>query len=72
MDALVTSFPFNINNDLMSSYPAGIYLPGVVHLVYRVALAFEGPFTSEIYRKREESRVGPGASGMVAGSKKEL
>lgn len=91
MDARVTSFPFNVNDDPMyngtalmslgtalwyrtrhgswlclatglfqtgndthkvaccfpgsfcrSSSPAGIYLSGFVHLVYRVALAFEG------------------------------
>ncbi|KAK3840815.1 MAG: phospholipid methyltransferase-domain-containing protein [Linnemannia gamsii] len=86
MDARVTSFPFNINDDpmyngttlmslgaaLWSSCPAGIYLSGVVHVVYRVALAFEGPFTSEIYKKREESRASftPGAN--ATRSKKEL
>ncbi|OAQ29638.1 phospholipid methyltransferase [Linnemannia elongata AG-77] len=74
MDARVISFPFNVNDDpmyngtalmslgtaLWSSSPAGIYLSGFVHLVYRIALAFEGPFTSEIYRKRDESRkAGP-------------
>ncbi|KAG0372890.1 Phosphatidyl-N-methylethanolamine N-methyltransferase [Mortierella sp. AD032] len=78
MDTRVTSFPFNINDDpmyngttlmclgtaLWSSCPAGIYLSGVVHVVYRIALAFEGPFTGEIYRKREESRASstPGAN----------
>ncbi|KAF9901563.1 Phosphatidyl-N-methylethanolamine N-methyltransferase [Linnemannia zychae] len=86
MDARVTSFPFNINDDpmyngtalmslgtaLWSLCPAGIYLSGVVHVVYRVALAFEGPFTSEIYRKREESRTATASGGVAAGSKKEL
>ncbi|KAK3824403.1 MAG: phospholipid methyltransferase-domain-containing protein [Linnemannia elongata] len=90
MDARVTSFPFNVNDDpmyngtalmslgtaLWSSSPAGIYLSGFVHLVYRVALAFEGPFTSEIYRKRNESRTNPHAGSTKAAieteSKKEL
>ncbi|KAG0064337.1 Phosphatidyl-N-methylethanolamine N-methyltransferase [Linnemannia elongata] len=90
MDARVISFPFSVNDDpmyngtalmslgtaLWSSSPAGIYLSGFVHLVYRIALAFEGPFTSEIYRKRDESRANPQADSTTAAigteTKKEL
>lgn len=38
--------------------PAGVVLTGVVLGVYMVALGFEDPFTSEIYRRREEGKKG--------------
>ncbi|KAF8979098.1 Phosphatidyl-N-methylethanolamine N-methyltransferase [Entomortierella lignicola] len=71
MDERVTSFPFNVNDNPMyngtvmiflgtaiwSLSPAGILLSGVVYFVYRIALAFEGPFTTEIYNKRERARA---------------
>ncbi|KAF9108218.1 Phosphatidyl-N-methylethanolamine N-methyltransferase [Mortierella sp. AM989] len=71
MDERVTSFPFSVNDDPMYNgtvmiflatalwyqRPAGILLSGVVHFVYRIALGFEGPFTTEIYNKREQERA---------------
>ncbi|KAF9414754.1 Phosphatidyl-N-methylethanolamine N-methyltransferase [Podila epigama] len=71
MDERVTSFPFNVNENPMyngtvmiflgtafwSKSPAGIYLSLIVHFVYRIALKFEGPFTTEIYMKRERERA---------------
>ena len=36
--------------------PAGLMLTVEVFVVYWVALQFEDPFTSEIYRKREVER----------------
>ncbi|KAI7830449.1 phospholipid methyltransferase-domain-containing protein, partial [Gamsiella multidivaricata] len=71
MDERVTSFPFNVNENPMyngtvmiflgtsiwSLSPAGIYLSCIVHFVYRIALKFEGPFTTKIYSKREEERA---------------
>ncbi|KAF9184340.1 Phosphatidyl-N-methylethanolamine N-methyltransferase [Haplosporangium sp. Z 11] len=94
MDERVTSFPFNVNENpmyngtvmifmgtaLWSLSPAGIYLSLIVHFVYRIALKFEGPFTTEIYNKRERERaaVKETPSGKTskkntkAGKKKEL
>ncbi|KAG0290048.1 Phosphatidyl-N-methylethanolamine N-methyltransferase [Linnemannia gamsii] len=71
MDDRVTSFPFNVNDNpmyngtvmiflgtaLWSLSPAGVYLTCVVHFVYRIALKFEGPFTTEIYIKRDQDRA---------------
>ncbi|KAB5583282.1 phospholipid methyltransferase-domain-containing protein [Coniochaeta sp. 2T2.1] len=81
MDHMVTGFPFNLtdapmyNGSTMSflgaalvyGKPAGVLLTVWVFLVYKVALAFENPFTAGIYAKREKER----ASGRVGG-KKEL
>ena len=36
--------------------PAGLVLTMEVFAVYWIALQFEDPFTSEIYRKRESER----------------
>ena len=36
--------------------PAGLMLTIEVFVVYWIALQFEDPFTSEIYRKRERER----------------
>ncbi|CAO3607100.1 unnamed protein product [Cunninghamella blakesleeana] len=68
MDARVTGFPFNVCEDPMytgSTFnflatalwygsPAGILLTFVVHVVYRVALRFEGPFTAMIYANKDK------------------
>ncbi|KAF9909172.1 Phosphatidyl-N-methylethanolamine N-methyltransferase [Lobosporangium transversale] len=94
MDERVTSFPFNVNNNpmyngtvmiflgtaLWSLSPAGIYLTCIVHFVYRIALKFEGPFTTMIYNKRDQERSAakaPSAPKNVkknakSGTKKEL
>ncbi|KAG0303638.1 Phosphatidyl-N-methylethanolamine N-methyltransferase [Dissophora globulifera] len=94
MDERVTSFPFNVNDNPMyngtvmvflgtaiwSLSPAGIYLSYVVHFVYRIALRFEGPFTTEIYNKRDRERAAAkvptpviaGKKADRAGSKKDL
>ncbi|KAG0085757.1 Phosphatidyl-N-methylethanolamine N-methyltransferase [Podila epicladia] len=70
MEARVASFPFSVNDNpmyngtvlmslgtaLLSKSPTGILLSGVVYAVYRVALEFEGPFTSEIYGRRDQAR----------------
>ncbi|KAF9358647.1 Phosphatidyl-N-methylethanolamine N-methyltransferase [Mortierella sp. NVP85] len=91
MEERVTSFPFNVNENPMyngtvmifmgtaiySLRPAGIYLSCIVHLVYLVALRFEGPFTTQIYLKRDRERAAAAKTNGVkkpnkAGSKKDL
>ncbi|KAI1290460.1 Phosphatidyl-N-methylethanolamine N-methyltransferase [Mortierella claussenii] len=76
MEERVTSFPFNVNENpmyngtvmiflgtaLWSQSPAGIYLSCIVHFVYRIALKFEGPFTTQIYSKRDQDRAANKAS----------
>eukprot|EP01137_Pigoraptor_chileana_P002423 Opistho-2@41252 len=71
MDARVTGFPFNVLDNpmywgstmafvgasLWHASPAGLFISAVVALVYQVALAFEGPFTAEIYRQRDLKRT---------------
>ncbi|KAG0353435.1 Phosphatidyl-N-methylethanolamine N-methyltransferase [Podila minutissima] len=71
MEERVTSFPFSVNENPMyngtvliflgtamwSLSPAGIYLSLIVHFVYRIALKFEGPFTTQIYIKRDSDRA---------------
>ncbi|KAG8908224.1 Phosphatidyl-N-methylethanolamine N-methyltransferase [Tulasnella sp. 403] len=66
MDHKVEGFPFNILRDpmyngstmcflahaLWSRAPAGLFISLFVHIVYSVALMFEGPFTDMIYSKR--------------------
>ncbi|KAK7123198.1 hypothetical protein R3I94_020101 [Phoxinus phoxinus] len=66
MDQKVTSFPFNVMENpmywgstanylglaLMNASPIGVVLAVVVDVSYRVAIAYEGPFTEEIYRQR--------------------
>jgi len=70
MDDMVTGFPFNVSSSPMyhgsaasflgtSLYykkPAGVLLSALVVICYSVALEFEDPFTTMIYRKREEKR----------------
>ncbi|XP_062859399.1 phosphatidylethanolamine N-methyltransferase [Trichomycterus rosablanca] len=66
MDHKVTGFPFNVTDNpmywgstanylglaLMNASPVGVLLTAVVALSYSVAIAYEGPFTEEIYRQR--------------------
>ncbi|KAL7412137.1 phospholipid methyltransferase-domain-containing protein [Mrakia frigida] len=66
-DKMVTGFPFNVQTDPMYNgstlcflatalwfrRPAGIFVTAIVWVVYRIALRFEGPFTSKIYAARE-------------------
>ncbi|KAM8960359.1 phosphatidylethanolamine N-methyltransferase [Pelodytes ibericus] len=70
MDEKVTGFPFNIMENpmywgstanylglaLVHSSPAGLILTAAVAVTYKIAILFEGPFTEEIYRRKEESR----------------
>ncbi|KAI1631356.1 methylene-fatty-acyl-phospholipid synthase [Biscogniauxia mediterranea] len=71
MDDMVTGFPFNVTDapmyygstcsflgtSLLYGKPAGILLTAWVFFVYKVALAFENPFTARIYAKREQERA---------------
>lgn len=66
MEKKVTGFPFNIMENpmywgstlnylglaFMNASPVGVVLTGVVAVTYKVAIAYEGPFTEEIYRQR--------------------
>ncbi|KAI8059610.1 phospholipid methyltransferase-domain-containing protein [Gongronella butleri] len=68
MKERVTGFPFNVTEDpmytgstlsflataLWYASPAGLLLTFVVHVVYRVALKFEGPFTAQIYANKDK------------------
>ncbi|KAF2267130.1 phosphatidylethanolamine N-methyltransferase [Lojkania enalia] len=70
MDAPVTSFPFNVTDAPMyhgstlsflataiwRGRPAGVLLTALVAAAYAVARMYEDPFTSMIYKKREEER----------------
>lgn len=68
MDQKVTGFPFNVMDNpmywgstanylglaLMNASPIGMVLSAVVAVSYKVAIAYEGPFTQEIYRRRSQ------------------
>ncbi|XP_076844009.1 phosphatidylethanolamine N-methyltransferase [Brachyhypopomus gauderio] len=68
MEKKVIGFPFNLTDNpmywgstanylglaLMNASPVGVLLTAVVGLSYRVAIAYEGPFTEEIYRRRSQ------------------
>jgi len=68
---MVTGFPFNVTDApmyygstmsflaaaLYYGKPAGVLLTVWVFLVYKVALAFENPFTAGIYAKRDRERA---------------
>lgn len=70
MDKKATGFPFNVMENpmywgstanylglaLLNSSPAGLVLTAVVTICYKVAILFEGPFTEEIYRKKDKSK----------------
>ncbi|KAF9540960.1 Phosphatidyl-N-methylethanolamine N-methyltransferase [Mortierella hygrophila] len=86
MDERVTSFPFNVNDNpmyngtvmiflgtaLWSLSPAGVYLSCIVHFVYRIALRFEGPFTTDIYIKRDQDRAAAKKTPAKKQTKKDL
>ncbi|XP_053495850.1 phosphatidylethanolamine N-methyltransferase [Ictalurus furcatus] len=69
MEQKVTGFPFNVMDNpmywgstanylglaLMNASPVGVLLSTVVALCYRVAIAYEGPFTEKIYQQRSLS-----------------
>jgi len=66
MDARVETFPYNVFSDPIYvastmcfaatacwyERPVGLLITLYVHIVYKVALRFEGPFTDMIYSKR--------------------
>ncbi|CAN3356358.1 phosphatidyl-N-methylethanolamine N-methyltransferase [Diutina catenulata] len=68
MEERVTGFPFNVNDNPMYNgstlcflgtalwygKPAGILVAAYVFVMYRVALAFEEPFTAKIYALKAE------------------
>jgi phosphatidylethanolamine N-methyltransferase len=70
MDAPVTGFPFNVLKDpmydgasmiflgkaLLERSVAGILLSALVFVVYKVALLFEGPFTTFIYSEAAKNK----------------
>lgn len=70
MDDIVTGFPFSvtaspmyygstmsfIGSALWFGKPAGLALSALVFVVYKIALAFEDPFTAGIYAERERNR----------------
>nr|XP_033770835.1 phosphatidylethanolamine N-methyltransferase isoform X2 [Geotrypetes seraphini] len=69
MEEKVTGFPFNVMENpmywgstaiylgwsLMNACPAGLILTAIVALAYKIAILFEGPFTEEIYRLKQNS-----------------
>ncbi|KAL0489429.1 phosphatidylethanolamine [Acrasis kona] len=71
MDQMVRDFPFNVMNNPMydgaslcflgqaiaACSPAGLLLSLEVFVVYRVALRFEGPFTTFIYSQRKVQKT---------------
>ncbi|PVF96417.1 putative OPI3-methylene-fatty-acyl-phospholipid synthase [Serendipita vermifera] len=71
LDEKVEAFPFNYFSDpmyvgstltfaggaLWHKRPAGLLLTVIVWIVYSIALRYEGPFTTEIYAKRERERA---------------
>lgn len=68
MDQKVTGFPFNLYRDpmylgstlcfaataLWYERPAGLFVTLFVHIVYQIALKFEGPFTDQIYANKDK------------------
>ncbi|ORZ38454.1 phospholipid methyltransferase-domain-containing protein, partial [Catenaria anguillulae PL171] len=70
MESRVTDFPFNVMENpmytgstmcfigtaLWKASGAGLVLSVWVWVVYQIALALEGPFTGQIYAKRDEER----------------
>ena len=74
MDRPATGFPFNVVSDpmyigstlnfiasaLLFDSPAGLLLATFVGVVYAIATAFEGPYTSMIYSERDRKRQGKG------------
>ncbi|KAH8666679.1 phospholipid methyltransferase [Xylariales sp. PMI_506] len=70
MDDIVTGFPFNVTDApmywgstcsflgtaILYGKPAGFVLTAWVWVVYKIALAYENPFTAGIYAKRDAER----------------
>ncbi|KAH9821228.1 phospholipid methyltransferase-domain-containing protein [Melampsora americana] len=70
MDQIVIGFPFNITQSPMYDgstlcflatafhfkSPAGLFLTGLIYLVYQIALRFEDPFTASIYAARDSKK----------------
>lgn len=70
MKERVTGFPFNISDNpmyqgstlsflgttLYYGKPAGLLITLFVHIMYKVALRFEEPFTAMIYTKKKEKK----------------
>ncbi|KAM7038787.1 phosphatidylethanolamine N-methyltransferase isoform 1-T1 [Acridotheres tristis] len=68
MEEKVTSFPFSVLDNpmywgstaiylgwsLMHASPAGLLLTAVVAISYTIAVLYEGPFTEEIYRRKQK------------------
>ncbi|KAB5592246.1 Methylene-fatty-acyl-phospholipid synthase [Ceratobasidium theobromae] len=71
MSARVTGFPFNVVENpmyigstmcftataLWYSSPAGLFLTLLVHIVYSIALRYEGPFTTMIYTEAAKKQA---------------
>lgn len=70
MDAPVTTFPFNVLSDpmyvgasmsflgssLYNQSLAGVVLTTWIYVIYQVALAFEGPYTTMIYKEAAQKK----------------
>ncbi|KAL7323886.1 Phosphatidyl-N-methylethanolamine N-methyltransferase [Mucor circinelloides] len=68
MKERVTGFPFNVCDNpmyigstctfmataLWYQSPAGVFLTAIVYVVYKIALAFEEPFTGMIYANKDK------------------
>lgn len=77
MDDIVTGFPFNVTDApmywgstcsflgaaLLYGKPAGLLLTAWVWVVYKIALAYENPFTAGIYAKRDRQRAAAAGKG---------
>ncbi|WFD35516.1 hypothetical protein MCUN1_002374 [Malassezia cuniculi] len=71
MDHMVTGFPFNVTSDpmywgssanfigvaLWYGKPAGLLLSALVIVCYVIALRYEGPFTTMIYKRAAEEKA---------------
>ncbi|KAF2120529.1 phospholipid methyltransferase-domain-containing protein [Lophiotrema nucula] len=78
MDAPVTTFPFNVTDAPMyhgstlsflataiwKGKPAGVALTVLVAGAYEIARTYEDPFTTMIYKKRDEERKKGGAKAL--------
>ncbi|RLV93344.1 hypothetical protein DV515_00013470 [Chloebia gouldiae] len=82
MEEKVTSFPFSILDNpmywgstaiylgwsLMHASPAGLLLTAVVAISYTIAVLYEGPFTEEIYRRKQKGEKSKALSGVPRAS----
>lgn len=69
-DERVTAFPYNVVGNpmyvgstiaflglaILTMSPIGLLFTAYIHVVYRVALFFEEPFTDKIYSQRDQSK----------------